>query len=170
VNRFIVLLCVGFGGGLGATCRHLLVELFHGVMGMPPFAAVMIVNITGCFLIGIIVMLLEGTLCRDGTSRLKNSAMAKSLADRKWWPDGDNTLPVVDQFRMNQHLEFLGGFLVTGLLGGMTTFSLFSLLSLNLVQADQWGWALFNGLGSVAIGLIAVMLGMYLGRALVPRN
>lgn len=50
-------------------------------------------------------------------------------------------------------------FVMTGLLGAMTTFSTFSLESLNLLMRGQWGWALahsglhvFGCLGAAALG------------------
>lgn len=40
-------------------------------------------------------------------------------------------------------------FLITGLLGGFTTFSAFSAESLGLLQRGQWGWALAHTLAHV---------------------
>jgi CrcB protein len=58
---------------------------------------------------------------------------------------------------------FLGGharqFLMTGVLGGYTTFSSFSLQTLNLVQDGEWTRAAGNVLLSVAACLFAVWLG-----------
>jgi CrcB protein len=56
-------------------------------------------------------------------------------------------------------------FLMTGLLGGFTTFSAFSLDTLKLVEVGRWGEAAAYVLGSVALSLIAVALGVTLGRA-----
>lgn len=50
-------------------------------------------------------------------------------------------------------------FLMTGVLGGYTTFSSFSLQTLNLAQDGQWGRAAANVLLSVLSCLIAVWLG-----------
>ena len=55
---------------------------------------------------------------------------------------------------------------VVGFLGAYTTFSTFTLESYNLLQRGQWLLGLANTLGSVVVGLIAVGLGMWLGRAL----
>jgi CrcB protein len=58
---------------------------------------------------------------------------------------------------------FAGGstrqFVMTGICGGYTTFSSFSLQTLNLAQEGEWGRAGGNVLGSVAVCLIAVWLG-----------
>lgn len=56
-------------------------------------------------------------------------------------------------------------FILLGLLGGYTTFSSFSLQTLNLARAGQWSWAAANIFLSVAICLIAVLLGFWLGQA-----
>ena len=56
--------------------------------------------------------------------------------------------------------------LMTGLLGGFTTFSAFSLDTLKLVEAGQPLQAAAYILGSVALSLIAVALGVALARGL----
>ncbi|MEW6305910.1 MAG: fluoride efflux transporter CrcB [Verrucomicrobiota bacterium] len=57
-------------------------------------------------------------------------------------------------------------FLLVGILGGYTTFSSFSLQTLNLMQEGQWGAASLNILLSVAACLLAVWLGHVAGQAL----
>ena len=50
-------------------------------------------------------------------------------------------------------------FLMTGICGGYTTFSSFSLQTLNLARGGEWLHAGANIVGSVALCLIAVWLG-----------
>ena len=57
-------------------------------------------------------------------------------------------------------------FLATGLLGGFTTFSAFSLDALTLWERGQAGAALVYVLGSVVLSLLAVAAGFFLSRAL----
>jgi CrcB protein len=57
--------------------------------------------------------------------------------------------------------------LVTGFLGGYTTFSAFSFEALTLLEARRWDAAAFYVIGSVVLGLLAAALGLGLGRLLV---
>ena len=53
-----------------------------------------------------------------------------------------------------------------GFLGAYTTFSTWMLESWRLVEDGAWGLALLNLAGSVAIGLVAVIAGLAVGRQL----
>ena len=161
---FLTILCVAAGGGFGAVSRHLLAHVFAHILGFPEFVAIMVVNILGAFLIGLVFVVLEGSYRRDGTSRLRDTPVSRYLEDRDWWPMGDPQLPDVDRLRMNMNLSLLAAFLITGFLGGMTTFSLFSLLSLLALQSGHAGYAVINILGSVVIGFFAVLAGLNAGR------
>jgi len=55
-----------------------------------------------------------------------------------------------------------------GLLGALTTFSTFGYETVKLLEAGAWHLAIGNVAANVAIGLIAVSLGLALARALVP--
>lgn len=57
--------------------------------------------------------------------------------------------------------------LMTGLLGGFTTFSAFSMDTLRLVESGQNGLALVNVLANVFGSLLAVFCGWWLARTLV---
>ena len=57
-------------------------------------------------------------------------------------------------------------FLVSGLLGGFTTFSSFGMETWQLVEDGQVGTAALNAVGSVTAGLAAVATGVWLARQL----
>lgn len=50
-------------------------------------------------------------------------------------------------------------FVVTGILGGFTTFSAFGYETVSLMQEKQLGWALWNIAGNLGLGLPAVLIG-----------
>lgn len=56
-------------------------------------------------------------------------------------------------------------FLIVGVLGGYTTFSTFSLDTINLMSADRWLAGIAYILGSVLLGLAACVLGIMLVRS-----
>ncbi len=58
-------------------------------------------------------------------------------------------------------------FLATGLLGGFTTFSAFSLDFANLVERGDWGLALAYASGSVVLSIAALFVGLWVGRGLL---
>ncbi len=55
-------------------------------------------------------------------------------------------------------------FLVTGVLGGFTTFSAFSLDTLRLIEGGRLGTAALYVGGSVGLSLLACWLGLWIGR------
>jgi fluoride exporter len=56
--------------------------------------------------------------------------------------------------------------LVTGFLGGYTTFSAFSFEAISLLESRRWDAAALYVIGSVMLGLLATALGFGLGRLL----
>jgi len=65
--------------------------------------------------------------------------------------------------------EVLRLLLVTGFLGGLTTFSTFSGESLDLLQRGAWGWALVHTLAHTLGSLGSAGLGFTVARALLHR-
>ena len=117
-------LLVFIGGGLGAVSRHAANRAGLALIG-PGFPWwTFTVNVTGCFLIGLLAGLF-GSLETGHNARL---------------------------------------FLITGFLGGFTTFSAFSLDALTLWERGAPLQAGFYILGSVILSLIAAALGLMVSR------
>lgn len=115
-------LTVALGGALGTIARFGLSGLIASGFGETFPWGTLIVNITGCFIIGFFSTLTapDGRLFVSGTTRQ---------------------------------------FVMTGFCGGYTTFSSFSLQTLNLIKDGQIVQAGSNIAGSVVICMLAVWLG-----------
>ena len=115
---FVVMLGAGLGGLARYVAGTAIMEKYGGAF---PLGTV-VINITGSFLIGILMTLLT----------------------ERW------------QAHPNWRL-----FLVTGVLGGYTTFSSFEYETLQAMRRSVPGIALLNVVGSVALGYAAVWLGAW---------
>jgi len=170
MHWFAILGCIAIGGGFGALSRDGVMALMHGVLGLPPFVALSIVNVSGSLLIGIVFARLEGTMNRSGASRLTDLPHADRLNDRSWWPDGDPTLPAVDVLRFGTSLQIASALLITGFLGAYTTFSAFCLLTVQLLERGEIVNALLSVVGSISLGLAAAWVGVHIGCRTVRRT
>jgi CrcB protein len=122
------LLLATVGGGIGAGFRFLIGRLFahHGLIQFP--WATLTVNVTGCFLMGVLI---------------------EVLALRY---NGSNELRI---------------FLATGVLGGYTTFSSFSLEFATLYERGEVNSAIVYMLASVVLSLFAVFFGIWASRTVL---
>lgn len=68
-----------------------------------------------------------------------------------------------DRFLVDPRLRLL---LAVGFFGSYTTFSSYTVESMNLLLGGQWLAGLLNLLGSAVVGALAAALGLYLGRML----
>ncbi len=113
---------VGLGGAIGSILRYLASTLISNkFLTTFPFGT-MIVNITGCFLIGLVYALAEGN-------------------------------KITPEWRF---------FLATGICGGYTTFSTFSLETFSLLREGQVLYASAYIGSSVVLGVLATFLPIYL--------
>jgi CrcB protein len=123
MNNLVV---VAAGGAIGASLRHL-VNIGAMRLTGPGFPwGTLVVNIVGCFLMGLFMELAARQIALSGATRL---------------------------------------FVATGILGGFTTFSAFSLDFALLWQRGAVSEALFYALGSVAASLLALFAGLWLVRS-----
>jgi len=117
---------IGLGGAIGAVCRYWLASQILQVFG-PGFPwGILIVNVAGCFVMGVIVAVAEINL------------------------------------EMPPEMK---AFLMTGVLGGFTTFSAFALDTAVLTERGDMMGAMLYVTGSVGGSVAALFLGLYLVRA-----
>ena len=122
----MILLAVGVGGGIGALIRYFVAGAIQSAAWPGYPWGIFVVNITGGFVMGLIVEL---------------SALKISLTPE------------------------MRAFLTTGILGGYTTFSTFSLDAALLIERHSLGMAAGYMVGSVAAGLSALFFGLALFRS-----
>ena len=122
------LLLVAGGGGLGAAARYGLdaaVRQWWPALAARFPAGILLVNVLGCLVFGVLVGAAGGIGAMSPERRL---------------------------------------FLLTGVLGGFTTFSTFGHDTAQLLGSGGAGLALVNALASVVLGVGAVFAGLWLGR------
>jgi len=129
-------LIIFLGGGLGATVRHFVGLGALRLLG-PGFPyGTFVVNVFGSLVMGLFI----GWLVRKGGAA--SSGSGSGLFG-------------------SQELRL---FFATGLLGGFTTFSAFSLDIANLWERGAAALALIYTLGTVAACIIAIFAGLYMAR------
>lgn len=118
-------LYAALGGAIGAAARYGVNVTTPKLVGHGFPWSTMIVNITGSFIMGLLISVM---------------ALAWSTSQ---------------EMRV---------FLTTGILGGFTTFSAFSLDFVTLYERKDYGLAFGYAGGSVVLSLLAVFAGLYLAR------
>jgi CrcB protein len=116
------------GAGIGGVLRYWVSNSMYLLLGKQFPYGTLIVNISGCFLMGLLFVI--------SVERLDGFA---------------------SQFR---------ALVLIGLLGGYTTFSSYSIETINLFESGNWVSALINMLLSTFICVLAAWLGVIGGRNL----
>ena len=122
------ILAVALGGAIGSVARHLISILSGRALGADFPWGILIINVTGSFLIGAFIGLFAAKWDLSQTTRT---------------------------------------FLVTGICGGYTTFSSFSLDGFYLMERGAYWAAAFYIVGSVVFSIGALIAAIHLVR-LVP--
>jgi fluoride exporter len=120
-----MILLVALGGAVGSIARYLMASRIQVATGWEFPLGTVLVNILGCFLIGILYVLLVAR------------------------PDPRHELRAL---------------LMTGVMGGFTTFSSFSLETVTMAMNGNYGGATLNVVVSVAACLVGTVLGISLAR------
>lgn len=121
-------LLIFLGSGLGGACRYWISNGIYWMFGREFPYGTLIVNVTGCFLMGLLFVLFLEKI--DGIG------------------------------------AWLRPFMLIGFLGGYTTFSSFSIETLNLYENGDWLGACLNILLSVLLCISMTGVGMFWGRQL----
>ena len=116
---------VAIGGAIGSVIRYMVSTIQNPMVAFP--YAIFFVNLSGGFLMGVVVALLG----------VKFSVSTEVRA-----------------------------FLTTGILGGYTTFSTFSLESATLIQRHDYVTACAYVVGSAILSIVALFCGMWLVRVI----
>ena len=119
-------IAVGLGGALGAITRICLSKILPSMIAGVPFQ-LLIINILGCFIMGILVQLTTS-----------------------YWLES----------------ESIKHFLMSGLLGGFTTFSGFTLDFGSLIEKDKYMSATFYLMLSVWLSIACFFLGTKITKVL----
>ena len=120
-----LVLLAALGGALGSAARYLVNVGAGRLIGMAFPWGTLIVNVVGCFIMGVLIGL------------------------------GAHRITLTNEARV---------FMMTGILGGFTTFSAFSADFMLLIERKNFGLATLYLTGSVALSLLAVFAGLHLIR------
>ena len=137
-------LIVFLGAGCGGVLRHLINTWVARLLPMQTVVsagfplATFLINITGSLVMGLIV----------GWLTFKAGGLSGDGASQAW----------------SQPVRL---FLTTGILGGYTTFSAFSLDTMLLFERGAYSMAVFYILGSVILSLFACALGLFVMRTIL---
>jgi len=119
-------LAVVAGGALGTGLRYSLSTLIYSTIKEPSFPyANLVINVSGSFMIGLLVELFESRWLVSTTTRIM---------------------------------------VLTGILGGYTTFSSFSFETYALLRDGEVWRGIVNASANVLVGLVAVWLGIRLAQ------
>ena len=158
-----IIIAVALGGGIGALIRHGGEKVGH-MAEIPAWAAVLIINVIGSGLIGFLLVWLDVRLRRSGRSRLEQHPMKQHLSAHPGLLQPDLTLPPTELARFHHRLQLESGFYMTGLMGGLTTVSSWSLDTVNLLVHGELTTAIINMSMSLLITVAAVLIGLEIGR------
>jgi fluoride exporter len=122
-----------------------------------------------------IILVLLGGAAGTGC-RYSLSSLIYSRIERPTFPYANLVINVSGSFAIGLLAELFDGrslvsptaraALLTGFLGGYTTFSSFSYETFSLIRDGEWFRATLNSVGSVLLGLAAVWLGVRLAQSL----
>jgi CrcB protein len=121
------ILWISIGAILGVNLRYWVGDWAAQRFGSGFPYGTLIINLTGSFLLGLVVSM------------------------------------TMEHFIIDPRLRI---FIIVGFLGSYTTFSTYAYESIALISLGQWGWGIFNLLGSSLLGALFALLGIWLSKVL----
>ncbi len=160
---------IAIGGGLGALLRAGAEAAGHA-SAMPTWITLLGINAAGSLCIGFLLVWLEVRLQRNGGSRLQHHPMNADLHRHPGVLTADPTLPPTELARYQRRLQVQSGLYMTGLMGGLTTVSSWSLDIITLLSDGQIATAIQSALASLVVTTAAALCGLSLGYRLLVRS
>lgn len=164
---FATALAVCLGGALGAVMRTVFAETAVA-LGVADWLATAGINTLGGLAIGSVFVHLEARYRAHARSRLSDTPHGLRVQGRGWPLDVDETLDPVDLFRADVPIRLWSGFLVTGVLGGFTTFSTFAVGLIELRATAGPGVFVGALVAAAFTPIFATALGLRLGEWTLP--
>lgn len=168
VGRLLITaVAVCAGGAIGAALRAAVADL-AGALGVADWLATAFTNTVGGLAIGSVFVHLEARYRAHARSRLADTRPGVRVQRRGWPLDRDETLDPVDLFWADVPIRLWSGFLVTGVLGGFTTFSAYAVGLARLRGETEPGVFVGALLLATFAPLAATLLGFRLGEWTLP--
>lgn len=134
------LLAVGCGGALGSLGRYTFSAVLGG-LGAEPWFSTLVINLVGSALIGWGFLIIEGALQRLGAPGRGRILLSRRSPSVVAYPEHDSAAAAALVRDAMQRWSAHRAFWLTGVLGGFTTFSTFSLDVVTLIQESRFGMA-----------------------------
>lgn len=169
--QIVLMLAVALGGGVGAALRVGGMRVIHGAIpGLAPWADLLLINALGCFAFGWLFIALEVKFQRNGPSVLGGTGLGSRLADL---PSVATSVRAGDP-SVAEDLQGRGrlwsAYLLTGVLGGMTSFSAFGVDVFYEVWTESWSELALNVCVSLSVTILSILAGMECGVRLACRK
>ncbi|MCH2136987.1 MAG: CrcB family protein [Phycisphaerales bacterium] len=159
-----IAIAVAVGGACGALLRESIMAMLQGVLD--PWVALLCVNVPGSIAIGLLLVALELRFHKAGGSALKALPLAEALRYHPGLFEPDPTMPATELNSLSGRGKVWSGLLITGLLGGFTTFSTFSFDLIELLRNGEIAAAAVDA----AISFVACVAGVIAGMSIQIRR
>ena len=169
--QIVLMLAVALGGAVGAALRVGGMRVIHEALpGIAPWVDLLLINALGCFAFGWLFIVLEAKFQRSGQSVLAGTGLGSRIADL---PSAVTSIragdPTADEDVQGRG-RLWSASLLTGMLGGMTSFSAFSVDVFFEIWTRSWNELVMNVCFTMCVTVIAMLGGMACGVRLACRK